>query len=334
MKEESIKILAAMAARLSKDPDYMAHLLSLYRRQEGMNEQELARDLETSLAMLIRLALCKRPDSAALNFGGQVQRLADYTGIAAAKLSQMINEVEGNNLNPQPVTEDRLVQPWNWVSNVYRLRGALGGQAVPILTGALLVALIYTTLNWYQGASHSVPPPSKSEQRDTGSAEAAIQIPPAEVGKAKTPDDKPSEIEHRKSAKPVSVKNRKSSGPQTRSRGQVEDQTRAIATLVIDLDQYKTLRDGGSEAKKIIRLPQSRVRIRFRLPEGVGRGDYAVCIIDAFNNPLVTSRGWSANGKTLSVVLDATNLETKSYRLSISRAGKAPSFYSILVEKK
>jgi hypothetical protein len=89
----------------------------------------------------------------------------------------------------------------------------------------------------------------------------------------------------------------------------------------------------SNEPEILIKLPQSRTRISFRLLEGNGKGAYLVCITNAFNKPLVSTKAISADGKILRVVLDATSLEAKTYRLYISREGEAPDYYYAVIEK-
>src|SRR5215211_4147763 len=100
MKEQSVKLMAQMANRLSMNRDFMANTLKRYQQLQALDDEELARELATSLAMLVRLALCKRPDTTAQTFDEQMQHLSVYTGIDALLLSRVIRQAESPSLQP------------------------------------------------------------------------------------------------------------------------------------------------------------------------------------------------------------------------------------------
>lgn len=85
--------LAAVARKLEADSRYMAHVLRLYREAGKLTEQELVKQLDTTPKMLVRLALCRRPDKHSPQFGAQLQQLATYTGIDEHQLEAMIQRV-------------------------------------------------------------------------------------------------------------------------------------------------------------------------------------------------------------------------------------------------
>lgn len=94
MEADPTKLLLALSRRLQGDPRFMAHVLSVYSEQEGLGEDDLARELDSPPELLVRLALCKRPDADSVDFAEQVQRLSDYTLIDEDLLTRIIRQVD------------------------------------------------------------------------------------------------------------------------------------------------------------------------------------------------------------------------------------------------
>ncbi len=86
--------LANFALRLEGDRDFMASALAAYREREKLNDQALAKQLGATDVTLLRLALCKRPDSASPQFAAQVREIAEYVGVDAPQLSNLLRQVE------------------------------------------------------------------------------------------------------------------------------------------------------------------------------------------------------------------------------------------------
>jgi hypothetical protein len=86
--------LAGLAHRLQDNPDFMAYVLAIYKKQERLSEGTLTEHLSTTPAKLTRLALCRRPDSNSHKFADQVRQIAAYTGIDAAQVANIIRQVD------------------------------------------------------------------------------------------------------------------------------------------------------------------------------------------------------------------------------------------------
>jgi hypothetical protein len=86
---DNTELLAALAERLQGDQQYMAYALCAYQSHTGLDDEALARELGTSPEMIVRLALCKRPDvkSARLK---DLRELSDYTLADEKALSQVV----------------------------------------------------------------------------------------------------------------------------------------------------------------------------------------------------------------------------------------------------
>lgn len=93
--QESLAALATLARRLRHDPRYMSYVLAAYQTQEHLTDDELARELGTLPALVVRLALCKRPASSSPQFAEQVRQIAGYTLTDAARLANILRQVDG-----------------------------------------------------------------------------------------------------------------------------------------------------------------------------------------------------------------------------------------------
>jgi hypothetical protein len=93
LSSERYAQLAALAQKLEDDGRFMAYVLRLYREQGKLTEQELVKHLDTTPEMLVRLALCRRPDKRSPQFTSQLQQLAIYTEIDVDLLETLIQRV-------------------------------------------------------------------------------------------------------------------------------------------------------------------------------------------------------------------------------------------------
>lgn len=100
---DGLKPLAGLASRLQNDPAFMAHVLAAYQKQERLSDEALAAQLKSTPAMVVRLALCKRPEASSPKFADQVRQIATYTGLDAAQLAPIIRQVDSlARLSDQP----------------------------------------------------------------------------------------------------------------------------------------------------------------------------------------------------------------------------------------
>lgn len=88
---EALRIAAIRAA---DDPNFLGHVLKVYRQHEGLSDDQLAERLGTETLFLPRLYLCKRPASGTLDFADRVSAIADYTLIESATLAAIIRQVD------------------------------------------------------------------------------------------------------------------------------------------------------------------------------------------------------------------------------------------------
>ena len=83
-----------LARRLRHDPRFMSHALATHYRQDELDVVPLAEDLGISPDLLIRLALCRRPETAFEEFANQVTEIADYTLTDEAQLASLLRQVD------------------------------------------------------------------------------------------------------------------------------------------------------------------------------------------------------------------------------------------------
>jgi hypothetical protein len=83
-----------MAARVEREPDFVAYALTAYRRLEGLNAAGLAAYLGCPEPALARLALSGRPEGDDPMFADRVRRIAGYAGCEPAKLANLLRAVE------------------------------------------------------------------------------------------------------------------------------------------------------------------------------------------------------------------------------------------------
>ncbi|MEN3334867.1 MAG: hypothetical protein V7641_4232 [Blastocatellia bacterium] len=109
-------LLSSLSKRMENSPEFMAHVLTTYKRQEGLGDSQLLEALGTSSELLVRLALCRRPEANSPEFAEQVRLLSDFTLIDESLLAHIIRQVDGlNELSHHPFSV-------NLESNVATLR--------------------------------------------------------------------------------------------------------------------------------------------------------------------------------------------------------------------
>src|SRR5437879_4078179 len=85
-------------------PNLLAVSLSLYKEQEGLDDQQLATLLGCAIEALPRLALCERPRPAP-HFREDVERIADYIHADIMQLAMVIRAAESREaLRQRPGT--------------------------------------------------------------------------------------------------------------------------------------------------------------------------------------------------------------------------------------
>lgn len=94
MSPHANRQLAELARRLRDNPTFMASILATYQRQERLSDDALAAQLQTTPEMVVRLALCKRPDASSPQFADQARQIATYTNTDAGQLAHIVRRVD------------------------------------------------------------------------------------------------------------------------------------------------------------------------------------------------------------------------------------------------
>ena len=85
--------LNRLVALAEKRQGLMASLLAVYKRQEELDDQQVAEVLECNAETLLHLALCERPRSAP-HFWGDVEQIANHLHIDPDRLANFIRLAE------------------------------------------------------------------------------------------------------------------------------------------------------------------------------------------------------------------------------------------------
>lgn len=93
-----------LAMRARKHPQLLAGPITLYKEQEGLDDQQLAVLLQCEVESLSKLSLCERPREAP-HFREDVERIAQYIHANSIQLALVIRAAESRYaLSQQPGT--------------------------------------------------------------------------------------------------------------------------------------------------------------------------------------------------------------------------------------
>jgi hypothetical protein len=296
MNGDDFEILKQFARRLQSDPAFMAYALARYQKKKNLDESQLARRLGAPAEMIVRLAMCKSPDTSSQDFADHLRQLSDYTLIKESALKEVLHfgkDSSGDN--------GFLISLAKKIRAAFSHPTLIGGRSQIIfcaLVAILLIAAGMTLRLWMRDGVGT-----EAEKRGS-----EPEMPPSTD--SETPQPKKDETV-------------------TQTAG---TKSRAM-TIRIALDDRAILRgDADDERRAAIRLESRLSNLLCVLPEGNIKGAYRVRILDAFGKSVASATGRSPDGRTLSVLLDLRKLERKKYRLCISRSGEAPDCYPAIIE--
>ena len=93
--------LDRLALLARERPNLLAGPLTLYKEQEGLDDQQLAAFLGCQVDDLPRLALCERPRQEAPHFHEDIERIADYIHADMMQLARLIRAAEAREVFSQ-----------------------------------------------------------------------------------------------------------------------------------------------------------------------------------------------------------------------------------------
>jgi len=103
----------------------------------------------------------------------------------------------------------------------------------------------------------------------------------------------------------------------------------------VDLRDYLPQRgNGAGEEPPPLQMEQKPTVFRITLPEGSPAGTYSVSILDAFGKQVKSRTSYSADGRRLEAMLNLNNLQTRKYRLCVSRSNEPPNCYRIVITNR
>jgi hypothetical protein len=323
--EPALENFRLLARKLASNPNYMANVLVLYQEEQGLDEERLARILGTTPEMILRLALCKRPDTSSVDSDDQIRELSDFTLIDEATLAGVLQRVDAFAERDAAVRES--------IGNKYRKRkpktlmgalAAVGRLAFTTLitprpafvTAFVFFALLIGAIAWRELTRVPGTIPAIDDQ--SRSAAAPEDSPADRFATSDAPKTPPPGAT---SEQPAPKEISKEKNPELIAR----------ATVKLDLDETALLRDSDRAGKeRIVRLGPVQTPFVLTLPRGSRRGTYNVSVVDAYGKSLISRSGSSPDGKILKTVLDMKGLHGR-YRLCVSRQNEAPDYYPIFV---
>jgi hypothetical protein len=298
--EQSIQLLTALARRLRDDPRYMAHVLAVYQQAERLDDAALANSLGAAPEMLLRLALCRRPEAHAPDFAGQVRTLADYTLLDETQLARVIRRVD--ELHQAAATVEKTAWPrrfWIWLSEGAHHTWARQSSLAFTAAACLLLFVLAGLLGWALRALPARAPQITRQPQSTTPTAITPATPAATAG----------------ASDQLAVNTQRRAAPPS-------------ITYEINLEDWATQRAAGAPGKKeaiVIKPPLESVQFRLKLFETSTRGFYRVSLIDAAGKPLLPHTAHSRDGVNLVVRMNLSSLAPGDYLLRVEREGEAPA---------
>ena len=78
--------------RAGRDEKYQAHSLMAYMQSKGLEWADLAKEFKCDEESILKLALCRRIDTQSSNFSEALQIVANYAGIDAFILANLLKK--------------------------------------------------------------------------------------------------------------------------------------------------------------------------------------------------------------------------------------------------
>lgn len=320
--EFALETFRFLAQKLAGNPDYMAHALAVYQKEQGLDEEGVARKLGALPEMIVRLALCKRPKASSEDFEDRISELSDFALIDEAILLEVLHPV-GGFAEEDVKAHTREKHKFRLPQTLSSLLAAIGnrvsapaiGLRLAFLISTVLVVCLIGALAWREltrvpGNGPAIDDHATLTQPSADLSTIPLDVPAA--AKAFPPVVATDEAAHTgiSSEKPALI---------------------ARVTVKLDFERAALVRDGDYAGdQKIMRISPVRTRFVLTLSEGSPRGAYQVSMVDGYGKPLIARAGSSLDGKILKTVIDLEGLRGK-YRLCVSRRDEAPDCYPVLV---
>lgn len=325
MAENELRILQSLMERVKEDSGFMAYALDIYRRQQGLDENGLVAQLNTTLESIVRLALCKKPDPSSPKFAEQLQQIANYTAISQTLIIDVLKASEGLaaeravTAGGLPVASLYAVLLGLYKRTSRRARRLTPRSAYVALALLMLAVIGYWAYKWFL----SPPQPEETIATMQNEHEHPHQVEP------------PANKDEIVNARPNASQSDASDSPtKLRPKGRKSD-VDPVPVEQLKLSEIVALRDADEkrpENRGDIKLHRRLNRLQIELLQGSDAGAYDVRIKGLFGESLLSARSISSDGKFLRVNLDLRALDPGHYYLCLSQAGGIPDCYSLLIE--
>ena len=350
MDGDKLRLLRLLAARIKDDPRFMACALDAYCKQQGLDADELVTRLATTPESIVRLSLCKRPNSNSSQFNEQVLQIAHYTTISQCGLMDVLEAAD--NLVPGAGSAAGKASTAGLYAALVGLRNSVRARLSsltmrPVLAALTAVMLLvlgcwlllrlttsHQTVDQLAEKRNEASTPQREEgsgnQNAPSSSLADARRPEADssqTGKTNVVPTPDHSAEH---------PSRDDRGPNPDGVKGREPSVRQVAVARLKLEELAVLRDADAQRsgeKSRIRLRCQMTRLEMELPRAAGDNGYDVSIRGAFGETLLSATARSTKGKNLRVTMDLSTVKPGRYQLCLSHAGGIPDCYALLLER-
>lgn len=91
---DKIRLLGLANKEMSGNSNFFAFYLKKYGEIESISEQEICSELNCSIKIYQKLALCKAPSASSSDFLNRLNNVSQYTGIPVIPLNKIIKRVD------------------------------------------------------------------------------------------------------------------------------------------------------------------------------------------------------------------------------------------------
>jgi len=94
ISQQTLRQMQIMVNKLRTDPSYMAWVIDTYQKQERISAYKFIELTNINEEILVKLSLCRRPDTNSVEFVKQIKQISEYTKIDSQFLVNIIRQIE------------------------------------------------------------------------------------------------------------------------------------------------------------------------------------------------------------------------------------------------
>lgn len=314
-ESQDFKLLKMFARRLSNDNRYMAYVLAVYEKHQGIDDVALAKKLGTFPEMVIRLSLYRRPSSGTANFEQQIHEFSENTLADLDSLREIISTVDRYENRASAFTTEANTLPRN-------LPEVLPGQIrsvqhfpFPVWSRMLAVTIGLIVVSWLSLVTWRHQPSTSPS-----TVISTQQIPNLTRDKARP------EIESK--SRPFSPQ------PNGKRARKFPRDELAIDLRTLGIEEGGNARSVGESAERAlspIDLPQAPFLLVITLRPEDPRGRYQVQLKDVFGQALQPPAEGHTRDGVLQLSFNLTQVPEGSYYLCLWRGDEVPRSFKVRV---